>query len=694
MVGNPRRDGRASPWWPVIDPPLEDGTRMARASTSNRPSFDSICEPRRAAARGKWARTRPRRTVTIGALALAPLLLLGHAPLLAAQESVQAVQFTPIVLSGQIAPGTDAAFARFEAPVLNESGELAFHAALSVDENGSFASWGLWGPTQGLSLGLVALEGDPAPGTDVNERFSTFSAPYLGNQGRLGFVASLTDAAGGADAETDTGIWAQLDGEQPRLVAREGSPAPGTADGTTFGFMAPPLVNGRGCIAFRGALRLPPAEPFETDGGIWASSPTGLDLFAREGDLAVGVSGDTRFDDPLIPLHITDGGETYFEAGLNADGSRIATHRGLYRADAGGAVELLLRTGEPSPGLPVGEVFAGFEGTRFNERGDLATVGITSTGSGSDSAGIFVATAGEPPLSLARSGEAAPGAPEGSVFDFFSSVQIDAAGRVAFAGRLDTRVEGIWGPDPDGGISLYLLEGDAAPGLPEGVLVSVLQYVTMNDAGDLVFTAGLGGTGIDPTNDSAIYFASDPTRLIPVIAEGWDLEVLPGDFRTVAELGMVSRSGFNLSALGSERRLAFSAKFTDGSSGVFVAEVPASTDLEVGIDIRPRSASNLLNLRSRGRVPVALLGSEEFDVAGVDVATLAFGPEGAAPVDRRGGGYADRNRDGFLDLVRHFRVPETGIRAGDEMACLNGVTLDGIPFTGCDAIETLGVGRR
>jgi hypothetical protein len=662
---------------------------------SNRTPVDTGFESRRTAAREKSTRTRRRRTArSLGALALASLLLLGHTPLLAAQDSVQAVQFTPIALSGQIAPGTDAAFVRFEAPVLNESGEVAFHAALSVDENGGFASWGLWGPTQGLSLGLVALEGGPAPGTDANERFSTFSAPYLGTEGHLGFVASLTDAAGGADSETDTGIWVQLDGEQPRLVVREGSPAPGTADGTRFGFLARPFLDGTGRIAFRGALRLPPGQPFETDGGIWASSPRGLDLLAREGDLAVGISGGTRFDDPLSPLRITDRGETYFEAGLNADGSRIATDRGLYRADDRGAVELLLRSGEPSPGLPVGEVFVGFEGTRFNERGDLATVGITSTESGPDSAGIFVVAAGEPPLSLARRGDAAPGAPEGSVFAFFSSVQIDAAGRVAFAGRLETRAEGIWGPDPDGGISLYLLEGDAAPGFPEGVLASVLQYVTMNDEGNLVFTAGLGGTGIDPTNDSAIYFASDPTRLIPVIAEGWDLEVLPGDFRTVAEFGMISRSGFNLSALGSERRLAFSAKFTDGSSGVFVAAVPASSELEVEINIRPRSASNLLNLRSRGRVPLALLGSESFDVAEVDVGTLAFGPEGAAPTDRRGGRYADRNRDGFLDLVCRFRVPETGIRAGDEQACLRGVPLDGIPFTGCDAIETPGAGPR
>jgi hypothetical protein len=213
------------------------------------------------------------------------LLLLGHAPLLAAQQPVPAVRFTPIALSGQVAPGTDAAFVLCGTPVLNESGEVAFGAALSIDENGSYANWGIWGPTRGLSLGLVALEGSPAPGADANERFATFGAPYLGNRGRLGFVASLTDAAGGADPETHTGIWAQLDGGQPRLVARKGSPAPGTADGTTFGFLARPFLDGTERIAFAGRF---------ASRSVSRSRPTGASGHPRRpvstSSLAKGIS--------------------------------------------------------------------------------------------------------------------------------------------------------------------------------------------------------------------------------------------------------------------------------------------------------------------------------------------------------------------------------------------------------------------
>jgi subtilisin family serine protease len=109
----------------------------------------------------------------------------------------------------------------------------------------------------------------------------------------------------------------------------------------------------------------------------------------------------------------------------------------------------------------------------------------------------------------------------------------------------------------------------------------------------------------------------------------------------------------------------------------------------VEIDIKPGSDPNAINPSLVGDLPVAILGSDTFDVADVDVDTLAFGPSGAWFDHSHGPHVEDVDGDGLLDLISHYRTHQTGIEFGDTEACITGETLDGTPFEGCDAIRTV-----
>jgi streptogramin lyase len=125
------------------------------------------------------------------------------------------------------------------------------------------------------------------------------------------------------------------------------------------------------------------------------------------------------------------------------------------------------------------------------------------------------------------------------------------------------------------------------------------------------------------------------------------------------------------------------------SPGVFMRGIAIVPGLEIEINIKPGSDASPINPFSRGVIPVAILGSDTFDVPDVDVTTLAFGPAGAPLAHRNGPHRKDANHDGIKDLLAHFLTEESGITFGDTEACVTGELLDGTPFEGCDDITTV-----
>lgn len=104
--------------------------------------------------------------------------------------------------------------------------------------------------------------------------------------------------------------------------------------------------------------------------------------------------------------------------------------------------------------------------------------------------------------------------------------------------------------------------------------------------------------------------------------------------------------------------------------------------LAVPVDIKPRSCPNPLNVRKRGVVPVAILGTEDFDVTLVDPASVQL--EGVSPLrwaledvarplepstgkDDCFEDCTEAGRDGFLDLTLKFDAQELVAALGDDL---------------------------
>ena len=97
------------------------------------------------------------------------------------------------------------------------------------------------------------------------------------------------------------------------------------------------------------------------------------------------------------------------------------------------------------------------------------------------------------------------------------------------------------------------------------------------------------------------------------------------------------------------------------------------TPLPVKIDIKPGSCPNPLNPKSKGVLPVAVLGSEDFDVTTIDVESVALSLTGvepivapirhdyedvATPFDGELCDCHDLDGDGYLDLTLKFSTSE------------------------------------
>jgi hypothetical protein len=124
-------------------------------------------------------------------------------------------------------------------------------------------------------------------------------------------------------------------------------------------------------------------------------------------------------------------------------------------------------------------------------------------------------------------------------------------------------------------------------------------------------------------------------------------------------------------------------------------------EIEIDLDIKPTSCPNPLNTKSNGVLPIAILGTDEFDVYDVDPATVTL--EGVAPLRWAyedvatpfEGDLCDCHElgpDGYMDMTLKFDMQEIVAALGAvtdgeyRPLTLEGATYEGIPIYGQDCV--------
>lgn len=461
---------------------------------------------------------------------------------------------------------------------------------------------------------LTGTDGPLGPGLGDGVNFSDFFSPLLNEAGQTAFWVGLTGA--GVTIANDRGIWSEAGGEGLALVARTGNQTPGTPDGVNFSFLESAALNSAGQTAFSATLT-GTGVTSENNSGIWSEGGgSGLALVARTGSQAPGTDPGVNFRSLDSTPKLNDAGQMAFRGGLTGTGVTSANDFGIWSEGGGSGLALIAREGDNAPGTTNGVNFSFLINPELNGagqtafRGELTGPGVTDA----NTSGIWSEGGGSGLALVARSGDPAPGTPDGVNFGNFSDPVLNGAGQIAFRGGLtgtgvtQANDGGIWFEGGELGLALIAREGDNAPGTPNGVNFSHFSAPVLNGAGQTAFTGSLTGS-VNSSNDRGIW-ATAPDGQLHLIARTGDLfnvsnDPLTPDPRTIRSLSLTASSAGQAArqtVFNDAGQLAFSAGFTDGSSGIFVATIAALFKITITPAIAPATGFDFTWYSHPGKV--------------------------------------------------------------------------------------------
>jgi hypothetical protein len=487
-----------------------------------------------------------------------------------------------VAMLGQQAPGTSAGvlYSSFgeRPPAINNSGQVAFRGFLAGGGADSTNTIGIWSEANG-PLELVARSGSQVPSLPAGVTYFDIGYPFISDSGTT--AAQGFFQGSGVNTENNAGYITSFAGASS-VLARKGDQAPGMASGVTFRERGEPLLNSDGKLAFNMTTL--------ANSGIWSEATGTLSPVALSGMQAPGLPIGTNFGSFGI---ITDGG---FNTAGQIVFSNAITPRGgpfgIWTAKDGSTI-LVAVSGQQAAGLPAGTTLLGGGGPSLNSAGQILYSGRFSDGDSdlSNDYGVWLFDNGSTEL-IVRSGGQAPGLPAGITMQGLSGSALSEQGHIMITGTLagagvtTENSVALWKRDNAGLIHLLAREGEQAVGLPAGFTYGkaapestiISSNRTINSMGNVAFHLLYNSTPSGSSARSGIWAQDINGNLQLIAAVGFPLEIAPGDTRIVRDLRFHGsgnnesglRSGFN-----DRGQVAFWARFTDDSAGIFVSNLVA-----------------------------------------------------------------------------------------------------------------------
>ncbi|MGE3241385.1 MAG: choice-of-anchor tandem repeat NxxGxxAF-containing protein [Pirellulales bacterium] len=294
---------------------------------------------------------------------------------------------------------------------------------------------------------LVAKTGDLAPIAGGNATLLGLTAAEINARGDVLYASSVQDPTIAFRNNLILGV-ARSDGTAG-IVARTAWTLPGAPDGSRFIGFGRMMINESGNVAFEGTMHPPTTDPVSYD-TLWENSG-GLHL---------------------VDYGRRDGSESYDGTELRVD-DMDHSGRVLYTK------------------------------YRSSSSGSVLTFGHETW---------WVAAPGSPNREIVTEGSSQI-IPPGSAFTYafiFDTPRLSNNGRVVFAAQLTgsgidtTNNDTIW-IDDNGDRQIVYRDGQAASGMPSGIVFTQVRDSISNTSGKIAFKATIGGPGVDATNSKALF---------------------------------------------------------------------------------------------------------------------------------------------------------------------------------------------